>query len=497
MTRERLPRVAVAAAVALALAVVGAWQLQAGAERIRVLPGTSVTELAARHPGAELVLTPGRHAPFELWAPATVRAEPGAEVVGGDTGVLVRETDGVVLDGLVVRGAELHGIEVVDASAAITGCVIGGLRSPYAQGIEVRNTNTRPRSTIEGCTVTGGQEGIVSHVSRVEVRGNTVSGTTMRAIAVTEMSEGLVEGNVVRDVAGVGLFCGDMSHCELRGNDVAGVADGGNGSLSHSGHAISAAYYSTIRARGNDLSATAAEPVGLYTGSITTDRFPLAVWPPGWRGSLTAIPMTALAVIGLAALRLAAQPVLSWWGGRRAGPRRALALGRSVTAIVLGGFAVQSFHMVEHVVQVWQVEVAESPNRSGLVGASADVEWVHFVFNLLVLAFLVQLWRLGRSSAWLDGASGPAAWMAAALALQGLHLVEHSAKLWQHLTLGIDPGPGIVGRWTDLVWLHYVVNASVWLGTAIAVASLVRRTVVPRLAERCGTVAAPGGLVRS
>lgn len=446
--------------------------LSSGGPVVPVASGTSVTAAAARHPGAVLLLGPGPHAPFEVRQPVTVRAEPGAWVEGGDSGVVVRDTDGVVLDGVVVVGSDLHGIEVVDASVAIRDCEVRGLTSPYAQGIEIRNANGRPRSEVRGCEVVGGQEGIVSHVSRVEIRDNVVTATTMRAIAVTEMSEGLVEGNVVSDVAGVGLFCGDMSHCEVKGNDVALVSDGGGGSRSHSGHGVSAAFYSTMRLRGNQVSATAAGPVGLYTGSVTTERFPLSVWPPGWRGALPAVPVALAGLTGLGLLRLLAQPVLA-----RSTPRRTWSYAASrapVTAVVLGGFAVQSFHMVEHVVQVWQVYVAESPSRSGLVGASADVEWVHFTFNVLVLAFLVQVWRAGRSGSWLPGPGGAAAWLAAAVTLQGFHLLEHSAKLWQHLSLGIDPGPGVVGRFVDLVWLHFAVNTAVWVGAAVAVAALVR-----------------------
>ena len=307
-------------------------------------------------------------------------------------------------------------------------------------------------------------------MSRVEVRGNAVSGTTMRAIAITEMSEGLVEGNVVDDVAGVGLFCGDMSHCELRDNRVTGVEDGGGGSHSHSGHGVSAVFYATMRLTGNEVSSTAASPVGIYTGSITTGRFPLSVWPPGWRGALPAVPVAVAGVAVLALLRFAAQPFLA--RRRAVGSAVGSGGGPQVTAVVLAGFAVQSFHMVEHVVQVWQVQVAESPNRSGLVGAAADVEWVHFAFNAVVLAFLFQVWRTGRANGWLPGPGGAAAWLAGAVALQGFHLVEHSAKLWQHLTLGVDPGAGIVGRAVDLVWLHFAVNTAVWVGTTIAVGSL-------------------------
>jgi hypothetical protein len=460
-----------AVVVVLALGLLAAWGRRAADDVVRVRPGTAVTTVAAAHPGATLVLEPGRHLPFELRGPATVRAEPGAVVAGGSTGVLVRGTDGVVLEDLVVIGPDLHGIEVVDASATVAGCRVEGLRSPYAQGIEVRNANGRPRTRIRGCAVHGGQEGIVSHVSRVEVVGNEVRGTTMRGIAVTEMSEGLIEGNRVRDVAGAALLCGDMSHCEVVGNDVRGVADQGRGSRSHSGHGVSVLFSSTARLRGNSLEATAAAPVGLYTGSVTTDRFPLSVWPAGWRGALPAVPVALLALGGLTLLRGLAGAVLRRRGGGAA--RRPVPVGSGLAAVVLGGFIVQSFHMVEHLIQVWQVHVAQGPQRSGLAGARLDVEWVHLGFNLVVAAFLVQVWSLGRRQGWLVGHRGAAPWVLAAVGLQGLHVVEHTAKVVQHVSRGIDPAPGVVGRVVDLVWLHFAVNSAVWAGTAVGVAALV------------------------
>jgi parallel beta-helix repeat protein len=425
------------------------------------------------------------------------------EVVGGEGGILV-EGDHVVLDRVVVRGAELHGIEVVDGSATISDCRVSGLTSVYAQGVEIRNALTRPRTVVSGCTVEGGQEGIVSHVARVEFLGNHVSGTELRGIAVTEMSEGLVEGNTVTGVTGVGLYCGDMSHCELRDNRVSDVRANDNGVRSQAGQAVIAWYHSTMRLSGNDFDVAAPEPVETLQGSVIVDRFPLSVWPPGWRGALSMVPVAAVAVLLLTLVRVVVGPVLAA-RERRAGaagdpaarPRRR-PLSRAVVGALAVGFAIQAFHMVEHVVQVWQVEVAQAEHRSGLLGRGVDVEWAHLVLNLAVLAFLAAVWSTGRSLRLLAGSG--AAWLAAALVVQGYHVVEHVAKVVQHTTQGLRVAPGLLGGHLGLVWFHFAVNLAVLVGTAVAMVAMARaaRRRLPAAAtEPAGEAQAPPGLVIS
>ncbi len=464
---------------------------------VTVAPGDDAGALAERHPGAVLELAAGRHAPFTITTAVTVRARPGA-VVGGDIrveapgavleglvvegghdGIVVRGVDGVVLDGVHVAGAELHGIEVVDATVTIRDCVVERLTSPFAQGIEIRNATGRGRSLVEGCRVIGGFEGITSHSARLVVRANHVTATTKRGIAVGEMSEGLVEQNRVEGVRGAGITCVDMSHCEVVANTVSDVAAVPAAWNSAGGHGIATVYYSTIRARGNAFTGLEGEPLLLLTGAVEVDRFPLSHWPPGWRGAWLAVPVAAGAIAGLAAVRWAAGAL----AGRRARRRPAVRAGPVPAAvplrlrwllvvIVLGGAAVQAFHMLEHLVQVWQVHVAHTQNRSGILGARADTEWVHFLFNAAVLAFVVLLWRAGRVTGALDRRG--TAWVQATLVVQALHMVEHVAKLLQHLDDGVRTAPGVAGHHVNLVWLHYGINLAVFTGIVVVTVLLVR-----------------------
>ena len=74
---------------------------------------------------------------------------------------------------------------------------------------------------VEGCTIVGVREGIVTHWMMVDLRHNTVTDTTLRGIDMGEMSMGTIAHNHVADVKGVGILCLDHSECEIHDNDVA------------------------------------------------------------------------------------------------------------------------------------------------------------------------------------------------------------------------------------------------------------------------------------
>jgi hypothetical protein len=183
-----------------------------------------------------VVLEPGVHAgPLVLDHSQKLVGEPGAvvrggivitsddvvvrdvAVVGGEYGIEIDGAENVLLDHVAVSGASLDGIHVRRSSVTIRNCSVR-MTGEYTQGIEIGFAFDLPPSRVSECTVTGGREGIVSHMAHVDFRENHVSGTTMRAIAVTEMSMGEVTRNDVENVVGVGVYCGDYSHCEITRN---------------------------------------------------------------------------------------------------------------------------------------------------------------------------------------------------------------------------------------------------------------------------------------
>lgn len=181
---------------------------------------------------------------------------------GGDSGVFVRSSLGVVLDGIKITEAQWHGFFVHDAEVAITNCEVSGLRAPKPQGIEIINSDSRPGSVVSGCHVAGPVfEGIVSHVSHVTFANNVVTQASPRGIVITEMSVGSMTGNRVVDGAGSALFCGDMSRCSIIDNEVRNISAVPDGYRSAMGHGVvihfhSTAYVADLRAsdiEGEDL----------------------------------------------------------------------------------------------------------------------------------------------------------------------------------------------------------------------------------------------------
>ncbi len=243
--RERLARLP---AFGMALSVVAVLCLVVlSAARVQwVAAEESLQDAINRAPaGSVLHLRPGLYAgplliyrSLTLIGPATIVGGPDRAVItiaasgvslsnldvrGGDTGVLVTRATRVNLENIQVSGAARRGIDIVQSSAQIHRCRVTDLTSQFAWGIGIVNSGGRAPTTVEACWVAGVQEGIVSHVSSVFIRDNDVRGTTMRGIAVTEMSSGDVERNRIEQAIGTGLYCGDRSICYLRANTVMGI----------------------------------------------------------------------------------------------------------------------------------------------------------------------------------------------------------------------------------------------------------------------------------
>jgi hypothetical protein len=178
-------------------------------------------------------------------------------VVGGEYGITVEDSERVVLDGVAVSSAVLDGVNARRSSVTIRDCRIESLQSPYAQGIDISFAFDLPPSLVQGCIVEGRQEGIVSHFARVNVRRNRVHSTSLRAITITEMSMGTVEGNRVEGAEGVGIFCGDYSSCRIARNAVSNTAiDPDSDDMTRRGYAIQAHYGATATLAGNVIVAS-------------------------------------------------------------------------------------------------------------------------------------------------------------------------------------------------------------------------------------------------
>ena len=147
---------------------------------------------------------------------------------------------------------------IAPCGLAVRDCAIEMPKVAGAQGIDISFAGSLPPSVVERCEVSGGSEGIVSHLANVDFRRNHVVGTSLRAIAVTEMSMGSVERNVVEDALGVGIFCGDYSRCSISENSVSGTRADPSGNPTRAGHGIVAHYWAVAELDDNQLDRGAA-----------------------------------------------------------------------------------------------------------------------------------------------------------------------------------------------------------------------------------------------
>jgi hypothetical protein len=191
-------------------------------------------------------------------------------VTGGEIGIEIDGAENVKIEHVRVSGTSLDAIQARRASVTIRDCLIHSPVGDYAQGIDISFGFDLPPSLVEGCTIVGGREGIVTHFSNVHIRSNHVSQTTLRALGLTEMSMVMVEGNDVRDSVGVGIYCGDYSECMISDNLVGGTRpDTASGDLTRLGYALVAHSGAKAEIEDNELSSNARAAKAFLGARIT------------------------------------------------------------------------------------------------------------------------------------------------------------------------------------------------------------------------------------
>ncbi|MEX1209002.1 MAG: right-handed parallel beta-helix repeat-containing protein [Acidimicrobiia bacterium] len=249
--------------------------------------------VAAAEPGATLQLAAGVYAgPITISKPLTIVGGPGVviesvsdlpavsimytedvtlrdlRIIGGESGVFIRSSTGVVMERLDITGTQWHGIFVHNGEVRVTDCFVGGLTAPLPQGIEIINSDSKPPSLVSGCRIEGPVfEGLVAHVSRVTFVDNTVTGSFERGIVITEMSRGVMEGNAVLEAEGSAYFCGDMSHCSVVDNYAGLVVPTATPSRSSEGHGLVVHFHSQAYVEGLILGAVTGERILVMLGS--------------------------------------------------------------------------------------------------------------------------------------------------------------------------------------------------------------------------------------
>jgi hypothetical protein len=189
-------------------------------------------------------------------------------VRGGEYGIEIDDAEDVVIDNVRIEGAQLDGIHARRSTVRIDDCAIessGG----FAQGIDISFAADLEMSLVEDCSITGGQEGIVTHSAHAMIRDNTVRKTSLRGITMTEMSMGEIEGNTVLDALGVGIFCGDFSMCHADGNVVYGTRpDTASGDATRVGIGLQAHYGAELTVGENQLDDNPIGTAAFHDASI-------------------------------------------------------------------------------------------------------------------------------------------------------------------------------------------------------------------------------------
>jgi hypothetical protein len=190
-------------------------------------------------------------------------------VIGGENGIDVLDAHHVMLDNVRIVGVTLDGIHVRRSSVMIENCKITSPNGPWVQGIDISFSMDKEMSMVEGCTIVGVREGIVTHMTMVDVMHNHIGATSLRGITMGEMSMGAITHNDVLGAHGVGIICLDHSECSIEHNTIVGTRTDPSGDVSRAGVAIEAHYFAKAKVKHNTV---IASPGGVqaFDGSTVT-----------------------------------------------------------------------------------------------------------------------------------------------------------------------------------------------------------------------------------
>jgi hypothetical protein len=190
--------------------------------------------------------------------------------LGGEYGIEVDRARHVVLDGVRVVGAKLDGIHVRQSTVTIRDCRVDS-PAGWTQGIDISFSAGMGMSMIEGCTVVGGQQGIVVDSAEAHIHGNHVSATSYQAITMTEMSMGMIAENEVAGAVGAGIACVDQSMCMIEDNHVSGTKPdlSSPGLERQNGYGIVSDYKAEAELADNELVGNVRR-VGVFAGAEVT-----------------------------------------------------------------------------------------------------------------------------------------------------------------------------------------------------------------------------------
>ncbi|HEX4677850.1 MAG TPA: right-handed parallel beta-helix repeat-containing protein [Gaiellaceae bacterium] len=190
-------------------------------------------------------------------------------VIGGENGIDILDSHHVMLDNVRIVGVTLDGIHVRRSSVMIENCKITSPNGPWVQGIDISFSMDKEMSMVEGCTIVGVREGIVTHMTMVDVTHNHIGATSLRGITMGEMSMGAINHNDVLGAHGVGIICLDHSECSIEHNTIVGTRTDPSGDPSRAGVAIEAHYFAKAKVKHNTIVASPGGVQAFDQASVT------------------------------------------------------------------------------------------------------------------------------------------------------------------------------------------------------------------------------------
>jgi nitrous oxidase accessory protein NosD len=189
-------------------------------------------------------------------------------VRGGENGIDIDDSDHVMLEDVRVVEPELDGIHIRRSSVMIDGCTVSSPRGEWVQGIDISFSMHKEMSMIENCTIVGVREGIVTHMTMVDLEHNRIGNTSLRGITMGEMSMGAIRDNDVLGAHGVGIICLDHSECEIEDNTISGTKPDPT-DPQRNGVAIQAHFYAKAELDDNTIVASPGGIEALDNSTIT------------------------------------------------------------------------------------------------------------------------------------------------------------------------------------------------------------------------------------
>jgi hypothetical protein len=135
--------------------------------------------------------------------------------------------------------------------------------------------------------------------------------------------------------------------------------------------------------------------------------------------------------------------------------------------VFLVAISLQSFHMLEHIVQLHQHAILgwSIKDSSGLF-AALNLEEIHWIYNvayLILLAIVFKKCSFQKIQNRPDFHKVFVLLFNISFFLQGYHVIEHSVRMIQYLQTQCVPCPGILGPFVDGVYLHFTLNFLVFI----------------------------------